>query len=135
MDLLHVFDERELELLIGGMSEIDMCVFNPLLAPSYPLTTLLQGRLDQVHRLPRLREDRPGDRVVLAVHPFLAGGAQVAATTVHYGHVARAGQWLQRPSGLGRPTAVHDREVGRPGGPAAKPYVLQSAGSAAVYGL
>lgn len=23
-DLLHVFDERELELLIGGMSEIDM---------------------------------------------------------------------------------------------------------------
>lgn len=34
MDLLHVFDERELELLIGGMSEIDMCVFNP---PSTPL--------------------------------------------------------------------------------------------------
>lgn len=26
MDLLHVFDERELELLIGGMSEIDMYV-------------------------------------------------------------------------------------------------------------
>jgi len=26
MDLLYVFDERELELLIGGMSEIDMYV-------------------------------------------------------------------------------------------------------------
>jgi len=26
-DLVNVFDERELELLIGGMSEIDMCVF------------------------------------------------------------------------------------------------------------
>ncbi|TRM60509.1 hypothetical protein BD626DRAFT_571583 [Schizophyllum amplum] len=34
MDLLHVFDERELELLIGGMSEIDMC-----------------GRLDEVYGL------------------------------------------------------------------------------------
>ena len=26
-DLINVFDERELELLIGGMSEIDMCAF------------------------------------------------------------------------------------------------------------
>lgn len=25
-DLINVFDERELELLIGGMAEIDMCV-------------------------------------------------------------------------------------------------------------
>lgn len=25
-DLVNVFDERELELLIGGMSEIDVCV-------------------------------------------------------------------------------------------------------------
>jgi E3 ubiquitin-protein ligase NEDD4 len=28
MDLLCVFDERELELLIGGMSEIDMYVYS-----------------------------------------------------------------------------------------------------------
>lgn len=27
-DLINVFDERELELLIGGMSEIDMCAFS-----------------------------------------------------------------------------------------------------------
>jgi E3 ubiquitin-protein ligase NEDD4 len=26
LDLITVFDERELELLIGGMSEIDVCV-------------------------------------------------------------------------------------------------------------
>jgi E3 ubiquitin-protein ligase NEDD4 len=26
-ELINVFDERELELLIGGMSEIDMCVY------------------------------------------------------------------------------------------------------------
>ena len=28
-DLITVFDERELELLIGGMSEIDVYVFQP----------------------------------------------------------------------------------------------------------
>jgi E3 ubiquitin-protein ligase NEDD4 len=33
-DLINVFDERELELLIGGMSEIDMCVINSLSSPS-----------------------------------------------------------------------------------------------------
>jgi len=27
-DLVNVFDERELELLIGGMSEIDVCVLS-----------------------------------------------------------------------------------------------------------
>ena len=34
-DLINVFDERELELLIGGMSEIDVCVsINPCIARS-----------------------------------------------------------------------------------------------------
>ena len=28
-DLINVFDERELELLIGGMAEIDMYVLSP----------------------------------------------------------------------------------------------------------
>src|SRR5258707_12365288 len=35
-DLVNVFDERELELLIGGMSEIDVYVFVPRLSPSGP---------------------------------------------------------------------------------------------------
>ena len=33
--LIAVFDERELELLIGGMTDIDMCV-SPTLNPSVP---------------------------------------------------------------------------------------------------
>jgi len=32
LDLVTVFDERELELLIGGMSEIDVYVFDPFLS-------------------------------------------------------------------------------------------------------
>ncbi len=39
LDLLRVFDEHELELLFGGTTEIR------------------HGRLDAVHRLPRVRED------------------------------------------------------------------------------
>lgn len=36
-DLISVFDERELELLIGGMSEIDMCVSFPSLHAEFEL--------------------------------------------------------------------------------------------------
>lgn len=35
-DLINVFDERELELLIGGMSEIDVYVFPSLFSLSDP---------------------------------------------------------------------------------------------------
>lgn len=34
-ELIDVFDERELELLIGGMSEIDMCVLCSFYLPFY----------------------------------------------------------------------------------------------------
>lgn len=47
LDLLRVFDERVMELLIGGVSEIDLDHWT-------------------VHRLVRVREDgQQGDRVVL----------------------------------------------------------------------
>jgi E3 ubiquitin-protein ligase NEDD4 len=55
-DLVMVFDERELELLIGGMSEID--VYVTLLSCRYDyflLTSMMQRRLVKIHRLPRLR--------------------------------------------------------------------------------
>lgn len=35
-ELIDVFDERELELLIGGMSEIDMCVCRLLIHTHVP---------------------------------------------------------------------------------------------------
>jgi len=53
-NLITVFDERELELLIGGMTDIDMCVPSTLNLSS-PTDIFFQGRLVQVHRLPWLR--------------------------------------------------------------------------------
>lgn len=41
LELVTVFDERELELLIGGMSEIDVCVLSSLRKVIFPsLTTI-----------------------------------------------------------------------------------------------
>jgi hypothetical protein len=44
--------------------------------------------------------------MVLAVHPFLACGAQIPFTTVHDRHIAGAGQWIQGSARLGWATAV-----------------------------
>jgi hypothetical protein len=41
-DLINVFDERELELLIGGMSEIDMCVDTTIIITTH-LTYLVSS--------------------------------------------------------------------------------------------
>jgi len=46
-----------------------------------------------------VREDGPGDRVVLGVSPLVACGAQGAPTPIHDGHLARARQHLQRSPG------------------------------------
>ena len=55
-DLINVFDERELELLIGGMSEIDVYVVLSLFCISDPRVEISsKGRLDKVHRLSWVR--------------------------------------------------------------------------------
>jgi E3 ubiquitin-protein ligase NEDD4 len=72
LDLVTVFDERELELLIGGMSEIDVYVFFSQRLCEDDVDALTQRRLDQVHRLPWVRDERRGDPVVLEVRAELA---------------------------------------------------------------
>jgi hypothetical protein len=89
---LRVFDEHELELLIGGHDRDQ------------------HGRLDAVHRLPRVREDGQGDRVVLGVPPLMACGAQGAPAPIHDRHLARARQWLRGSLGQRWPAPLYDRE-------------------------
>ena len=76
-DLINVFDERELELLIGGTAEIDMygTFHNHKATYTDIIYFILQGRLDKVHRLSGLWKNWPSHWMVLAVHPFLAIGA------------------------------------------------------------
>lgn len=110
-DLLSVFDERELELLVGGCTEIDMCVLP--LPPSFPKTnetnfTNAQGRLVQIHRLPRLHRLRPHHNMVLVPPPLLAPRAQIPPPPIHHRHLARPRQRLQGSPGLRWPAEVHD---------------------------
>lgn len=64
-DLINVFDERELELLIGGMSEIDVYVLSFLFFSLTRVNSCVpyfllypQRRLVQIHGLPRIRSQR-----------------------------------------------------------------------------
>ncbi len=116
LDLLRVFDQHELELLIGGRTD-------------------RHGQLDAVYRLPRAQEDGPSDRVVLGVAPLIARGAQGAPAPIHHGHLARARQRLQESPGRRRAALLHNRKERRPEWPPAQLDVLQSPRPTAVRGL
>jgi len=105
-DLITVFDERELELLIGGMSEIDVYVFASL--PCSCLLIGFQRRLEQVHRLPWLRGERRSDSVVLEVRSQLATGAQVSIAAIRDRNFKNSCEWIQGFTRLRRSTSVHD---------------------------
>jgi hypothetical protein len=122
-DLINVFDERELELLIGGMSEIDVYVSPSLSDPRAEISS--KGRLDQVHRLPRIRGQRRSDSMVLEMCTFLAGGTQITFTAVRNGYLAHSCQWLQGFTRLRRTEALHNREGRRPEPFAEESYMLQ----------
>ena len=108
LDVLRVFDKHEPELLIGR-NDGDR-----------------HGRLDAVHRLPRVREDEPGDRVVLGVPPLVVCGARGVPAPIHDGHIARAHRRIQGYPGQRRPAPLYDREERGPERPPTQPHVLQS---------
>ncbi len=93
LDLLWLFDEHELELLIGGMKEIDM--------DDWTQFTDYRG-YEKV--------DGPGDRVVLGGPPLVACGTQGTPAPIDDGHLARARQRLQGSPRQRRPAPLYDRE-------------------------
>src|SRR6266702_2602656 len=93
LDLLRVCDKHELELPIGR-DDGDR-----------------HGRLDAVHRLPQVRENGEGDRVVLGMPPLVACGAPAP-----------------------QPAPLYDREERGPEQPPTQPHVLPSPRPAAVRG-
>lgn len=97
-ELINVFDERELELLIGGISESTILVS----VSGWTCTNYLPfswcGWLGQIHRLSWIFYRRPGHQMVLAVHSQLATRAQVASATIRYRYLTNTRQRLQRPS-------------------------------------
>jgi E3 ubiquitin-protein ligase NEDD4 len=83
-DLINVFDERELEWLIGGISEIDVYVFSFLFSLSQIGVLRFYGRDDWV-KFMKYRGCEVDDEVILEACTFVATGAAIASTTVRDG--------------------------------------------------
>lgn len=158
-EALAIFDERELEvsairglkwryvddcvaqLLIGGLSDVDVDDWKKVRFDSRPEKALADGGLPSTPttegtRRPtrsssgsgrcaaqRLVSGRPSLILQpLSDHPVLADGEAVAPAPVHDRHVAHARQRLPGPSGLGRSAQVHHREGRCCRGAAEDPY-------------
>lgn len=130
-ELINVFDERELELLIGGMADIDVedwkkhtdyRGYNPSdevvgwfwkCVSAWPAEKKVRLAFSPLWICP----DVPSFLPHLPFHFYFL--SLVPASSVHDRHVAYPCQRLQGPSGLGRTTAVYYREGWR-GRPAAQ---------------
>jgi len=81
-------NERELEL-VGGMSEIDMCVFYlhlTLLRNTDPFTTGMMR--------PSSPTAAASHRMVLDMYPCLAWCAKVSSASIHRWYLPCTRQWL-----------------------------------------
>ena len=99
-------NERELELLIGGMSEIDMCVFFlhlTLLLNTDPSTT---GMIRPRSPTTAATRKPKSHRTVLDMHPCLASCARILSASIQHWYVPCTHQWLQRSPGLWRSEKV-----------------------------
>ena len=105
-DLVNVFDERELELLIGGIADIDV--------EDWKKHTDYRGYTEQDEviknfwtvcaRSPRIKKSR----LINSVHPELGRGAEVPSITIRYGNVSYSCQWIQRSPRKRRPSTIYD---------------------------
>ena len=98
-------------------------------------TFSLQGRLDKVHRLSRLWKNRPGHWMVLAVHPFLANGAQIEIATIYDRHLSGPCQWVQGLTGIRWSTTIYYWKIWRSSWPAPQPYLFQPVRFTSLSGL
>jgi len=113
-------NERELELLIGGMSEIDMCVFYlhlTLLRNTDPYTT---GMIRPSSPTTAATGKPTSHRIVLNIYPCLACFAKVSSAPIQHWYLLCTRQWLQGSPGLWRSEKVCYREVWRSYGTAKK---------------
>ena len=112
-DLVNVFDERELELLIGGIADIDV--------DDWKKHTDYRGYTEQdeviknfwtVRSIPSvLRVCRMLTIQLATVHPQLGRRAKITPAAVCYRHVAHPCQRFQGPAGQRRAAEIHHREI------------------------
>lgn len=127
-DLVNVFDERELELLIGGIADIDVddwkkhTDYRGYTESDVVVQNFWKVCLDP--STPCNMNEELADKT-RTVHPQLGRRAKVPPAAIRDGHVAHPRQRVQGPAGLRRPAALHHRKVGRGDAAAEEPHVLQ----------
>ena len=73
--------------------------------------------------------------MVLAMHPFLANGAQIKIATIHDRYLSSPRQRVQGLAGIRWSTTIYHREIGGSSWFASQPYLLQPVRFASVPGL
>ncbi len=97
-DHVNVFDERELELLIGGIADIDV--------DDWKKHTDYRGYTETDEVITNFwKVSKNSDSTVLStmltehlVHPELGCRAEITSSAIRYWHLAHSCQWLQGPS-------------------------------------
>lgn len=95
-DLVSVFDERELELLIGGIADIDVNDWKKHTDyRGYEETSPVIQNFWQVCRYPRwILRLRHTDLLFVVVYPVLGRGTEVATPPIRDRHFSYTGQRL-----------------------------------------
>ena len=109
-DLVNVFDERELELLIGGIADIDV--------DDWKRHTDYRGYTENdavvqnfwkvcLHPFPTILFYRHANPPITG-HSLLGRRTEIPPLAIRHGHLAYPRQRLQGPSGIGWTETVYD---------------------------
>jgi hypothetical protein len=110
-DLVNVFDERELELLIGGIADIDVEDWKKHTDyRGYTESDPVIQNFWKVCLPPISLSYSPSLLNSPTVHPRLGPRAEIPPPAVRNRHVPHTGQRLQGSTRQRRPAKIHDRE-------------------------
>ena len=132
-DLVNVFDERELELLIGGIADIDVDDWKKHTDyRGYTESDVVITNFWKVSS--HLLNCVMTEQVLMfsLVYPQLGRRTKVTTPAIRDRHISYTRQWLQGLARLRRTSTLHNREVRRRNPVAKITYLLQQAGSAAL---
>jgi len=130
-DLVNVFDERELELLIGGIADIDVDDWKK--HTDYRGYTESDAVVQNFWKVSCVGQTNLVSLLTIStVHPQLGRRTKVPPPAIRDWYFAYPCQRLQGPPRFRWPKTLHDRKVRRRATAAEIAYLLQQTGSAAL---
>jgi hypothetical protein len=132
-DLVNVFDERELELLIGGIADIDVDDWKKHTDyRGYTESDVVVQNFWKVRPYLQFPSRQLPVLTYFTVHSRLGRRTEIPPPTIRNRHLAYPSQRLQRSSRIRRSSPLHDREVRRREPVAQVAHLLQQVGLTAI---